>query len=345
MASGPPFPSRPRASEGRAARRALGASGRSGPFPAAAPGRPSARADAEQVPGAPPARGTPDAPAPGGAASARLTPGPRPRRAPGDLAGPLDERRLLGRLEVAREREARRWPGDRAQRAEICGAFEGAVLRLLRLENVFEFSQATFNLALTILGRVVLSAKVTERLLHCVTVTSLRLAVKLTKSRRYLIPHVKDFLKHYGSGYSPNELLRMELAILDRLHWDLCIGTPLDFLMIEKYGVFCSNIKNHGLQFHSLVVLSWPHVLGLLPQRNPSLHVASLTRQLQHCMAGHQLLQFKGSTLALVIITLELERLMPDCCAPISDLLKKAQVSLEQYNRCKELVKQRLRSF
>lgn len=46
------------------------------------------------------------------------------------------------------------------------------------------------------------------------------------------IPHVKDFLKHYGSGYTPNELLRMELAILDKLHWDLYIGMLLDFLTI-----------------------------------------------------------------------------------------------------------------
>nr|KAF6479383.1 cyclin I family member 2 [Molossus molossus] len=119
-------------------------------------------------------------------------------------------------------------------------------------------------------------------------------------------------MKHYGSGYTPNELLRMELAILDKLHWDLYIGKPLDFLTI----------------FHALVAVGWPHVVELLPQRNPSLHVASLTKQLQHCMAGHQLLQFKGSTLALVIITLELERLMPDWYAPISDLLKKAQVHI-----------------
>lgn len=47
-----------------------------------------------------------------------------------------------------------------------------------------------------------------------------------------LIPRIKDFIKHYGSGYTPGELRRMELAILDRLHWDLYIAMPLDFLTI-----------------------------------------------------------------------------------------------------------------
>uniref|UniRef100_A0A4X1UX16 Cyclin-G1 n=2 Tax=Sus scrofa TaxID=9823 RepID=A0A4X1UX16_PIG len=199
-----------------------------------------------------------------------------------------------------------------SKQVEMCKAFEGVVLWLLRVENIFGFSQTTFNLALTIFSRFILSVKVKRRLFHCVTITSLRLAAKVNEEEE-LVPRVKDFIKHYGSGYSPNELLRMELAILNKLHWDLYTGTPLDFLTI----------------FHTLVVLGWPHVKELLPQRNPSLHVASLTRQLQHCMAGHQLLQFKGSTLALVIITLELERLMPDCCAPISDLLKKAQVDMD----------------
>ncbi|XP_058396312.1 cyclin-I2 isoform X3 [Diceros bicornis minor] len=266
--------------------------------------------------------------------------GPEGRRVPCDWGGLLDERRLVAHLKLALGREARLWRGGQPQ-VEICDAFQEVVLQLLRLKNIFHFSQSTFNLALTIFSRLLVSVKVKERLLQCVTITSLRLAVKVNEEEEVcipggplwaafeLIPRIKDFIKHYGSGYTPNELLRMELAILDKLHWDLYIGTPLDFLTI----------------FHALVVLGWPHVVELLPQRNPSLHVASLTRQLQHCMAGHQLLQFKGSTLALVIITLELERLMPDWCTPISDLLKKAQISIEQLSRCMDLVKQQLRSF
>ncbi|KAF3821533.1 hypothetical protein GH733_009575 [Mirounga leonina] len=244
-----------------------------------------------------------------------------------------------------------RWATEK--HVEICHKVRDLVLWLLELKNIFDFSQTTCNLALTTFGRLLVSLKagrpvrmvmgwerkptsaipdaqrlIRERILQCAMITSLRLAAKVNEEEE-LIPRVKDFLKHYGSGYTPNELLRMELAILDRLHWDLYIATPLDFLTI----------------FHALVVVGWPHVVELLPQRNPSLHVASLTRQLQHCMAGHQLLQFKGSTLALVIITLELERLMPDWCTPISDLLKKAQVSTEQLSHCKGLVKQHLRSL
>ncbi|XP_047411350.1 cyclin-I2 [Sciurus carolinensis] len=265
------------------------------------------------------------------------------RLVPCDLSDVLDERRLLAHLHLAQDREKRLWRGGKPQvlvprvgpfspadrlhpqprsgvqnsggralhQVDICNAFERIVLWLLKHENIFRFSQTTFNLALTIFHRLLVSVKIKERLLQIVTITSLRLAVKMNEEEE-LIPHIKDFIKHYGSGYTPNELLKMELAILDRLHWDLHIGTPLDFLTI----------------FHALVVLSRPHVVELLPQRNPSLHVASLTRQLQHCMAGHQLLQFKGSTLALVIITLELERLMPDWWTPISDLLKKAQVDI-----------------
>ncbi|NWI58193.1 CCNI2 protein, partial [Calyptomena viridis] len=108
----------------------------------------------------------------------------------------------------------------------------------------------------------------------------------------------------------PAQILRMERITLEKLQWDLYTATPMDFLNI----------------FHAMVVSQWPHLLPTVPQRKPSLHVALLTRQLQHWMASHQLVQFKGSTLVLVIITLELERLIPGWLPVTTDLLKKAQV-------------------
>ncbi|XP_072866449.1 cyclin-I2 [Chlorocebus sabaeus] len=137
------------------------------------------------------------------------------------------------------------------RRDEVCNAFEGVVLWLLRLQNIFYLSQSTFNLALTIFSRLLISAKVKEKYLHCAVITSLRLAAKVNEEQEF-IPQVKDFIKHYGSDYSPNELLRMELAILDRLHWDLYIGTPLDFLTIVSKEAFTESTLNSFVPLEQL---------------------------------------------------------------------------------------------
>ncbi|NXJ67828.1 CCNI2 protein, partial [Rostratula benghalensis] len=116
-------------------------------------------------------------------------------------------------------------------------------------------------------------------------------------------PSVKMLAVQSGCERSPAEILRMERTIPGKLHGDLYTATPVDF--------------------HATGMSNGPPVLPGLPQRNPSLHGVLLTKQLQHWMASHQVLQLKGSTLVLVIITLELERLVPDWCPAITDLLKK----------------------
>ncbi|XP_043323511.1 cyclin-I2 [Cervus canadensis] len=217
----------------------------------AAPSPQPAQAHAEnlgRLPGPAPAARLPDAgPGPRGASVAGWpTPGT------GTLAGPS---RKHGHPPPSRAHGTR--PGStctRDQQAEICEAFREVVLWLLRVENIFDFSQNTFSLALTIFSRLLVSVKIKKHLLHCVTITSLRLATKVNEEEE-LIPRVKDFIKHYGSGYSPNELLRMELAILDKLHWDLYIGTPLDFLFTVSTRNFQSLPWTHcafGTAVHNI---------------------------------------------------------------------------------------------
>lgn len=119
--------------------------------------------------------------------------------------------------------------------------------------------------------------------------------------------------------------------------------------MLTFWSRSSSFLCSSPVQFHALLVSGHPHLIpsiglgsgvswdpatdpALLPagpghqKRPPGFQAALWTRQVQHCMACHQLWQFKGSTLALAIITLELEALTADWFSVFTDLLKKAQV-------------------
>lgn len=54
--------------------------------------------------------------------------------------------------------------------------------------------------------------------------------------------------------------------------------------------------------------------------------MALLTKQLLRCLTCYQLRQFKGSMLALAIVSLEVEKLIPDWLALLIELLQKAEV-------------------
>ncbi|XP_033616329.1 cyclin-I-like isoform X1 [Fukomys damarensis] len=90
--------------------------------------------------------------------------------------------------------------------------------------------------------------------------------------------------------------------------------------------------------FHAIAVSNRPQLLFSLPKLSPSQHLAVLTKQLLHCMACNQLLQFKGSILALATVSLEMEKLIPDWLPLINELLQKAQMDSSQLIHCWDLV-------
>ncbi|XP_059844829.1 cyclin-I [Hypanus sabinus] len=249
------------------------------------------------------------------------------------FSGPLESQRLPILLERAVSREAQMWKVYvpkylTNQDTDVSPAQRDEVIQwLAELNSTFYFYPETLSLAITILDRFLALIKARPKYLRCIAISCFFLAAK-TNEEDEVIPSLKDIVKNSSCGCSSADILRMERIILDKLNWDLHAVTPLDFLHI----------------FHAMMS-SRPQLLSNQLKMNPTQHIALLIRQLQQCMACHQLLQFKGSTLALAIISLKLETSIPDWLALTIDIMKKAKIDSLQLIRCRELVARHLSTF
>lgn len=238
--------------------------------------------------------------------------------------GPLENQRLSFLLEKAISREAQMWkvnvpkmPTNQnvspSQRDEV-------IQWLAKLKYQFNLYPETFALASSLLDRFLATVKAHPKYLNCIAISCFFLAAK-TIEEDERIPGLKILARDSFCGCSSSEILRMERIILDKLNWDLHTATPLDFLHI----------------FHAIAVSTRPQLLNL-PKLSPSQHLIVLTKQLLHCMACNQFLQFKGSMLALAMVSLEMEKLIPDWLPLTIELLQKAQMDSSQLIHCRELV-------
>ncbi|XP_038615135.1 cyclin-I isoform X1 [Tachyglossus aculeatus] len=241
------------------------------------------------------------------------------------FSGPLENQRLSFLLEMAISREAQMWKVNVPKtptNQEVSPTQRDEVIQwLAKLKYQFSLYPETFALASSLLDRFLATVKARPKYLNCIAISCFFLAAK-TIEEDERIPVLKVLARDSFCGCSSSEILRMERIILDKLNWDLHTATPLDFLHI----------------FHAIAVSTRPQLLFTLPKPSPSQHMAVLTKQLLQCMAYHQLLQFKGSMLALAIISLEMEKLIPDWLALTIELLRKAQMDSSQLIHCRELV-------
>ncbi|XP_065143626.1 cyclin-I isoform X2 [Paramisgurnus dabryanus] len=239
-----------------------------------------------------------------------------------------EENQRLGKLLLnTLAREMRLWRTPVLKHGFIQGSdigpsqYQEVIVWLHEMSTVFQFSSETFALAVCVVNSLLATVKAQLKYLKCMAITSLILAAKIHEEDE-VIASVKHLLEQSGCKFSTAEIHRMERIILNKLHWDLYIATPIDFIYI----------------FHGLLMSKYPHLMFVNSQKSPCLQASLWTRQVQHCMACHQLWQFKGSILALAIITLELERSTPDWFSVFTGLLRKAQIESTEFICCKEMV-------
>ncbi|KAL2094322.1 hypothetical protein ACEWY4_009041 [Coilia grayii] len=267
------------------------------------------------------------------------------------LCGSEEGQRLGRLLEDALAREARLWKAPVIENGQIQGTdislvqHQEVILWLREMNAAFQFCQETYALAVCVLNRLLATVKAQTKYLKCIAITTLILAAKVNEEDE-VIASVKDLLAQSGCNFSTAEIHRMERIILDKLQWDLYTATPIDFIHI----------------FHALLLAGHPQLPQVwagagaeagagagagarAAQKRPCLQAELWTRQVQHCMACHQLWQCRGSTVALAIITLELETLTPDWFSVFIELLNKAKIESAEFIRCKEMVDECLSSL
>ncbi|KAM4807766.1 cyclin-I [Rhinophrynus dorsalis] len=246
-------------------------------------------------------------------------------------SGPLESQRLSFLLERAVSREAQMWKvfvhkNQTNQDAAISPEQrDEVILWLAELKYQFHVYPETLALAISILDRFLATVKARPKYLRCIAISCFFLAAK-TIEEDERIPVLKVLTQDSSCGCSTAEVLRMERIILDKLNWDLHTATPLDFLHI----------------FHAMALTASRQLLDGMPNMNPSQHVALLTKQLLQCMASYQLLHFKGSMLALALLSLDMENLLPDWLSLTIRLLQSAQMDSSQLFLCREVAARHL---
>jgi len=239
----------------------------------------------------------------------------------------VDNKRLMGMLGNALQKEATLWK-PLAYKATTSLAQEigpehrnNAVRWLVQLTAKFHFMPETLALSVTILDRFLQSVKARPRHLNCIGVASFYLAAK-TVEEDQVIPGTLELVQESHCGCSVAEVLRMERCILDKLGWDLRAATPLEFLQI----------------FHALLMSNYPHLLDSFVHMTPSRQMAVMISKLQVIAMDQRCLLYSPSSVALALLSLELEQFWPEWFAATITLQKLVQVEVSEVICCRELL-------
>jgi hypothetical protein len=190
---------------------------------------------------------------------------------------------------------------------------------LARLAVEFRFMPETCGMAILLMDRVLQLVKVRSKYLQCVGVTCLYIAAK-TLEEDENIPPTPDLVRKSRCGCSFAEITRMEVVILSKLNWDILMPSAVDFLNM----------------IHVVLIKRYPHLLCNQTNLRPSAYISCIMPKLIRCLTWHSLLRYKPSTIALTLISLELEQITPGWLRLILALQRMTNVGSEQLIQCRD---------
>lgn len=240
---------------------------------------------------------------------------------------PLEECRLEFLLRETLSRESRNWKSIRyppSQSAAVCPVLrDQAIGWLSSLADEFSLCAETLAQAIHAMDRFLSLVKAHPRYLRCIAITCLFIATK-TFEEDEVIPGLRELVSSSDCGFSHGDVVRMERLVLAKLGWNLFYTTPLAFLYL-------------------LHALAMGRHMGLRKRLEPlqggvARHAAGLAAAGCAALQRHQLAAFPSSHLALALLSLELEYLLPDWLSVTISLQGLLGVSSQQLVHCREAI-------
>lgn len=237
----------------------------------------------------------------------------------------IDAKHLMQMLGTNLEKEREQWKQKTYKsfdvtNQEVIGSQRDEVTKwMLFLNRKFSFTPETYGLSVYLLDRFLCLVKVRPKYLHCVAICCLYIAAK-TLEEDEVIPTTVDLVKTSGCSCSVAEILRMEVAILNKLSWNCKFVTAVDFLHI----------------IHGMLMSYFPQLLTGLSDMTPSRHLGLLMRRLFCCYSNHRLTSFRPVTLAMTLVSLELEQISTNWLSMVIMVQQMAKIDNEQFVHCRE---------
>ncbi|XP_033110970.1 cyclin-I-like [Anneissia japonica] len=245
-----------------------------------------------------------------------------------------DVRKLQNMLEKEMHREHKLWAPclinleDSEDKYITMDDRDEAVMWLFEKNTVFEFHPETLVHSINYLDRFLSVMKVHPKYMVCITVACLYLGSKMVEEDED-VPLTGDLIRVSKCGCSVSEVLRMERTILDKLNWDMHVPTSLGFLQI----------------LHARLLAHHPQLLNGLGHMTASRHLSILTTRLLTSLSNGVLSQYSGSTIAVSLLSLELERLTPAWLSIIIMMQDTVKVENQDLIHCREVISQTLMGY